>query len=301
MTILVNYVSVMVFIGLLLNIPLLIIILKKNLLSQWDGVITGALIILLIFLFSPMLWLGMIFFFFTSSFLSKWKIKEKKPTNVEFAKGSQRDAVQVLSNSLPAILFGSLYFLSEIVPILSANMLPPIVIVSPWMIASFTAIATHNADTWMTEIGITVKRYPRLITNLKKKVQHGTSGGITPEGTIAGVIGSFSLAAIYFLGIIITKTSLISSTFEVIILITIGGVLGGLIDSLEGATIQGIYYCEKCQKETESKIHRCGNTSKFHRGYFLISNDFVNLSSALISGIIISLIYSLFFVPFDLI
>ncbi|WP_455143325.1 DUF92 domain-containing protein [Candidatus Hodarchaeum mangrovi] len=291
MIFLANYVIVMGFIGLLLNIPLLIIILKKNLLSQWDGVITGALIIVLIFLFSPILWLGMIFFFFTSSFLSKWKIKEKESTNVEFAKGPQRDAIQVLSNSLPAILFGSMYFINEVIPILSINMSPSTVLVSPWMIASFTAIATHNADTWMTEIGITVKRYPRLITNLKIKVQHGTSGGITLEGTIAGVIGSFSLAVIYFLGIILTKTSLIRFPFEILILITIGGVLGGLIDSLEGATIQGIYYCENCQKETEAKIHKCGNTSKFHRGYILVSNDFVNLSSALLSGIIVGLVY----------
>jgi len=285
----------MVFIGLILNLPLLIIILKKNLLTQWDGVITGALIIILIFLFSPMIWLGMIFFFFTSSFLSKWKIKEKEPTNIEFAKGSQRDAIQVLSNSLPAILFGSIYFITQVLPVLSFNILPPIVIVSPWMIAAFTAIATHNADTWMTEIGITVKRKPRLITNFKKKVQHGTSGGVTPEGTIAGIIGSFSLGAIYFFGIIITKSSLISFAFGILILITIGGVLGGLIDSLEGATIQGIYYCEKCQKETESKIHKCGTKSRFHRGYLFVSNDLVNLSSALISGIIIGLVYSLFF------
>ncbi|NJS15001.1 MAG: DUF92 domain-containing protein, partial [Sphingopyxis sp.] len=41
------------------------------------------------------------------------------------------------------------------------------------------SLAAVNADTWATELGVLNPSSPRLITNLHKRVEKGTSGGIS--------------------------------------------------------------------------------------------------------------------------
>ncbi len=68
----------------------------------------------------------------------------------------------------------------------------------------------------------------------------------------------------------------------------LAGVAGSLVDSLLGATVQGIYYCESCAKETERQLHRCGNRTRLIRGWPALDNDWVNalgtLAGALVGG-----------------
>ena len=152
--------------------------------------------------------------------------------------------------------------------------------VSPLIYAAFTTIATHNSDTWMTEIGINTSSTPRLITNLKKEVPKGTSGGVTIRGTGAGLAGSMIITIIFILqALLYSNIGIRDLIFQSIGLIFLG-TIGGLIDSLEGATIQGLYYCNNCQKVTEKQIHKCGNRTQFQKGFRVVTNDFVNVSSA---------------------
>jgi uncharacterized protein (TIGR00297 family) len=270
--------------GVLLNSPLLIIILRKKLLSIPGGVITGSIIGIIFYIISPVLWCALLVFFFTSSLVSKWNFQQKINVVEEFSKGSSRDSLQVISNSLPAIFFGIIFLIIELLPsdviINSFNFLSS----SMWLFASFTTLATHTADTWMTEVGITAKKAPRLIINIRKKVPKGTSGGITLVGTIAGLAGALTISSVYLLGGILLSEEAISSLVIRFFIIMVLGALGGFIDSLEGATIQGMYYCENCEKETERRLHRCGKRTQFLKGNPLISNDVVNLSSAFLSG-----------------
>ncbi|MHA1973371.1 MAG: DUF92 domain-containing protein [Candidatus Hodarchaeales archaeon] len=276
----------MILLGILLNIPILVIILKKELLSIPFGVLSGAFTTLTIFIISPFLWIALVAFFLSSSFLSKWKMKEKKHIYQEFAKGSKRDTAQVLANSAAIIIFGILHLttITFSINVTTENTL--IFTMTPWLIAAFATIATHNADTWMTEIGIISKKKPRLITNLRKIVPKGTSGGVSLEGTLAGIFGASIIAGIF--GITAALISDFSVTIIIILVITItfAGLIGGLMDSVEGATIQKIYYCEKCKKETETNPHKCGEKTRYYRGYKMFTNDFVNFNSALTSGII---------------
>ncbi len=284
MSFLTIYLMEALFWGILLNLPLLIIILSKNLLSVPGGVLTGTVIGITIYIISPVLWCALLVFFFTSSLVSKWNFSQKKSVAEEFSKGSSRDALQVISNSFPAIFFGLIFFIVEILPTTTRIHSEVFISSSAWLFASFAAMATHTADTWMTEIGITTKNKPRLITNLKKKVPKGTSGGITFVGTTAGLIGALITSCIYLIsGLILSDSTLFFLVIRFVMLIMLG-VLGGFIDSLEGATIQGLYYCENCEKPTERRLHKCGKKTQFLRGYPLITNDVVNLSSALISG-----------------
>ena len=65
----------------------------------------------------------------------------------------------------------------------------------------------------------------------------------------------------------------------------IGGLAGSLFDSLLGATVQQIYYCDVCQKDTERKIHKCGTETRSLRGWSWLNNDLVNLVASFVGGI----------------
>lgn len=58
-----------------------------------------------------------------------------------------------------------------------------------------------------------------------------------------------------------------------------GGLFGVLIDSLLGATVQQVYFCPRCESETERTVHSCGTPTGRLRGQNWVDNDMVNLLS----------------------
>ena len=61
--------------------------------------------------------------------------------------------------------------------------------IPPLAFAFYGALATVNADTWATELGVLARSRPRLMTN-GQTVPVGTSGGVTAEGTLAALAGA---------------------------------------------------------------------------------------------------------------
>jgi uncharacterized protein (TIGR00297 family) len=198
-------------------------------------------------------------FFITSSALSRAFKKRKREANEKYAKGGQRDAGQVFGNGGIATLFAALHFFFP-----EATW--------PWL--GFAAsLAAVNADTWATELGVLNPTPPRLVTDLRKVVEKGTSGGVSPVGTLASLAG----AGLIGLEAALFNPSGVNWTF--FILVTIAGLLGALFDSLLGATVQAIYYCPACQKETESNpTHSCGTRTTQIRGWRWLDNDWVNFA-----------------------
>ncbi|MFX0086624.1 MAG: DUF92 domain-containing protein [Candidatus Hodarchaeota archaeon] len=294
-----SYFIPMVSLAIVFNIPVLILVLKKKLFTFPFGVLVAAILGIFFFIINPFFWLALLFFSLSSSLLTRIKTSEKTKVILDFEKGSpQRDTNQVLANGFVPALFVIGYALLKLIPSLTETgnvITDPF---DPFLIAVFTSFAVHNADTWATEIGILSSRTPRMIVQPANKVTPGTSGGITIDGLIASLLGSAFLALLYFILYLVNVFPNINDNRFLITIITIivAGFLGSVIDSIEGATIQGIYYCTNCQKETESNPHpRCGSNTRLHRGNQYITNDFVNLTSALIVSFLVFLFIIIIF------
>ena len=65
----------------------------------------------------------------------------------------------------------------------------------------------------------------------------------------------------------------------------VGGIVGCTIDSVFGATIQGMWRCQVCGKQTEKKNH-CGEKSTYLRGNQFFDNHMVNLVSCLMGAFV---------------
>jgi uncharacterized protein (TIGR00297 family) len=220
-------------------------------------------------------------FFVSSSVLTRLFGKKKAALNEKFDKGGVRDIGQVLANGGIAALFAGLHFFFP---------------AAGWTWAGFAAsLAAVNADTWATELGVLNPTEPRLITRLRERVERGTSGGISVYGTLAAAGGAAFLALLAVLvtpSLHLPSSSLLPFYF---LLITLSGLAGALFDSLLGATVQAIYRCPQCDKETEKHpVHTCGTRTMQVRGWRWLNNDLVNLACALTGAVVGIVLWAIF-------
>jgi uncharacterized protein (TIGR00297 family) len=213
----------------------------------------------------------LIAFFVTASALSHYRRRQKEAVAEKFSKGERRDLGQTLANGgLAALLSLALYAVPG---------------AAPWLAAIVGALAAVNADTWATELGVLSRVPPRLITTLRA-VEPGTSGGVSLLGTGAALAGGVLIGALaallphwgYAAGGLLLAGSL-------------GGLAGSLFDSLLGATVQSIYYCDTCRKETERVVHTCGTRTRRLRGWAWLDNDWVNFIASAAGAAAGTLVY----------
>lgn len=205
-------------------------------------------------------------FFITSSGLSQLFKRRKRKMEDQFAKGGRRDAWQVAANGGVA---GLAVLLHLVYPDSSI----------PWVMFA-AAFAGANADTWATELGVLNRRWPRNLTTWKQ-VPPGTSGGISLAGTIAAAGGALLIAV---MAVALWPKTAAGYGERLIfgLVILAAGVFGSLVDSLLGATLQGIYWCAVCDKETEKNPwHNCGSETTRIKGLPWMNNDAVNLACTL--------------------
>lgn len=227
--------------------------------SGWLGaVLTGTLVFGFGGLDAGLL---LIAFFVSSSLLTRYQAARKQAVADVFAKTGRRDLGQALANGLIASLGAVFYGLT-------ANPIGYAALVG--------SLAAANADTWATELGVLARKPPRLITT-GRRVPAGTSGGITPIGLLAALVGA---------GVIGLFAALFRSDARWIMVALIAGLIGSLVDSLLGATLQGIYYSERRGRETERATESDGTPNRLVRGRRWIDNDAVNFAATVAGGVI---------------
>ena len=245
-----------ILIGFLLAIIIAYLAYRAHSLNL-SGAIAATVVGTIVFGLGGLQWaILLLMFFITSSVLSRMFKKRKQGLDEKFSKGHERDAGQVFGNGGLATAF-----------VLVHALYPESTI--GW-VGFAAALAAVNADTWATELGVLSPTPPRMIMDLKKRVEKGTSGGVSLFGTLASLVGAavIALPAAWFTG-----------DWSLLPLISLAGLAGSLFDSLLGATVQAMYYCPTDKKETEKHpLHTCGTETVHIRGWKWLNNDWVNFA-----------------------
>ena len=139
-------------------------------------------------------------------------------------------------------------------------------------------------DTWGSELGVLSKKLPRLIINPAKEVQPGTNGGVTALGLAASGAGGLAVGAAFWAGGLLVP--LVTGRWETMLqfaaqwpVLVIGagaGIIGSLLDSVLGATVQFSGYCS----ERKKMVSVPGPTVTRVSGLNFLSNSAVNFVSA---------------------
>jgi uncharacterized protein (TIGR00297 family) len=191
-------------------------------------------------------------FFISSSALSKAFRSRKVQVEEEYAKTGTRDLGQALANGgvagLAAVLLG-----------VTGD--------ERYALAMLGALVAANADTWATELGVLSRSPPRLVTTLRQ-VAPGTSGAVSGVGMLAATAGAA------FVGLV---AALAGARWSLVPWLVLAGVVGSLVDSFLGATVQDVRWCDACGRETERRVHRCGRPARPYRGFSWLGNDTVNV------------------------
>ena len=215
----------------------------------------------------------LITFFASSSLLSKVFAQRKNQVAANFAKGGRRDWAQVAAN-------GGVAMIGLFVAVLGWIPEP-----TAW-VAFSASLATVTADTWATEVGVLSSRQPFLITT-GKRVPSGSSGGVSLLGSFIAFTAALCIAVLAW---VFGMTGI-----AIVPIVAIAGLFGSFIDSLLGATVQAIYYCPKCKKETERyPLHYCGTSTTLFRGFRWLDNDWVNFLSSAFGALLAVVLFEIF-------
>lgn len=253
------------FLGLVLSGAISYLAYKRNSLSA-SGMMAAVGIGTIVYAWGSLYWYGLLLaFFISSSLLSHFQKAKKGEVEDLFDKTGKRDAAQVAANGgIGAILVLLSYF--------SDNSMP-------FMMFYLGVTATVNADTWGTELGVLSRKAPRHILTWKV-MERGGSGGVSSLGTVSSLLGGLFIG-----GCATIFLYLEGGKFESYLMLigAVGGLVGSLLDSILGASVQRMYVCSICSRETEKSLH-CSQTTIPIRGFTWCSNDFINALSSIGGG-----------------
>lgn len=202
-------------------------------------------------------------FFLSSSLLARLPAAQ----TIEQHRGNERDAVQVIANGGIA---AGLAAVSSVAPKR----------VRPLLAAGFGgAIAAATADTWATEIGSRSRQRPRSIAT-RRPVAPGASGGVTLAGLAASAAGATLIAWVTSGDLRFGQEGTLIPNVPV----AVGGLTGALVDSVLGAIVQEVRFCDRCLLESERYVHRCGTRTRRIRGRSWCNNDTVNAIATVVGA-----------------
>ena len=243
-----------------------------------SGALAAFLIGIVLFTLNPAMGWMLIIFYLLGSRVSKVRHEQKKQQE-ELIK-SQRNAWQVIGCSVSLLYSSYLFSLPTRKSFAS--------------IFSLASMGCCLGDTFASEIGsVFASRDPILLTTLER-VPPGTNGAISLVGTLASILGgvlmglAFQLLRFLYPAYVYHNPS-DSFLYTTMLLGGGSGLVGSLIDSLLGATLQETRLSEKSKKIAQTSSRE---KTKHISGMNLLSNEAVNLLSSLLTGFIFASVSS---------
>ncbi|KAI0782101.1 integral membrane protein DUF92-domain-containing protein [Abortiporus biennis] len=256
--------------------------------------------------------ISLIIFYLVGSKATKVGKERKAKLEEGHEEAGYRNASQVLCNSFSAYIASMLWSASfvsgSILSAIFSSVVPP---QEPYDSSKWCAISPdvsnglsrvlvfialgHFAcclgDTLASELGILSKSAPRLITTFKV-VPPGTNGGVSVTGTLASVFGGFIMGATLGITLLIESSACRNNLSTILPLVAWGslaGLVGSLIDSLLGATIQRTRFSSKSKQilTDESKVPTSGPDVRVVSGLDILSNNQVNLLSSILTAVLL--------------
>jgi len=184
---------------------------------DFKGALAGAILAMMIFWFGGGLEsIAALFLFFSiGSYASSWKKDIKAQYNIAQENHGKRGISNVIGN-------GGIAGLLSIIALVLKDYQSTIVLM---IIAS---IATACSDTLSSELGnIYGKKYFNIINF--RSANRGLDGAVSINGLWFGLMGSFAIA----LG-----TFVFNPDMKKLLIVTVSGFVGNLVDSVLGATVQ---------------------------------------------------------------
>ncbi|KAK6340766.1 hypothetical protein TWF696_009086 [Orbilia brochopaga] len=198
-------------------------------------------------------------FYFAGNSATKHKhaIKERLTVSSTGSGSSKtRTHVQVFANSICASVLILAHYAAVYDDIKAGRPVAFSLTAGRWQDALMVGVMTQYAavlsDTLSSELGILSTSPPRLIYNPARVVPPGTNGGVTLAGFLAGTAGSIFIALISIFATPFAAT--LDSMFKVHlgVVVVAAGVVGTLLDSLLGATMQASVVDGRAGKIVES-------------------------------------------------
>jgi uncharacterized protein (TIGR00297 family) len=194
-------------------------------------------------------------FFVTGSLTSKMVQQNEGPTDAKH--GKARDYMQVICN-------GGVAAVCLIIFSITYN--------DRFLILFAISVAISTADTWSSDIG---RRLGGRVVDIKngKSLPAGISGGISWQGTLAGLAGAFFIAVM---------AKWINFIDKQVWLIGLAGFAGMLVDSLLGSFFQARFRFGEKGENTWGEYIPEGKKGVLEKGFLWMTNDRVNVLSNLI-------------------
>uniref|UniRef100_A0A8C2VYX9 Transmembrane protein 19 n=1 Tax=Chinchilla lanigera TaxID=34839 RepID=A0A8C2VYX9_CHILA len=149
----------------------------------------------------------------------------------------------------------------------------------------FTSLLMSAGDTWASEVGpVLSKSQPRLITTWER-VPVGTNGGVTVVGLASSLLGGTFVGITYFLTqlVFVNDLDISAPQWPIIVFGGLAGLLGSIVDSYLGATMQ----FSGLDENTGMVVNNPTNTATHIAGKPILDNNAVNLFSSILTALLL--------------
>ena len=206
--------------GFLINFILIFLFFRVPLMTKGGWISAGVLGSILWGCFSWQGWSSVVIYLLLGSLVTKIGYKFKNEKGIAEKRGGKRGPENVWGSAATGLFFAIMVKLN----------FTNLVFYKIGFAASFAA---KLADTFGSEIGKRFGKNTYLITSFRK-VDRGTEGGISLEGTAASALGALFMSLIMFI------LNIISTKYQFLI-VAISGFLATISESFIGAKFQDKY------------------------------------------------------------